>query len=110
MNSYGAQALNHWRQNRPHEYSQIPDPQRHFSSLGNQIELQIEQLTASLAGEDPPGEPYLSKLTRLQQARTTAERQVLSDLVYGNNTAEEEPQTRTEPRWEPITISPSEPA
>ena len=81
MNRYGRQAHQHWTQWRASELSQIPDQETFFSSLGLEVENQIDQLAAQLAGADPFGEQYLAKLGRLRMARLMAEEQVLHETV-----------------------------
>jgi hypothetical protein len=66
---------------RPTEVSQIPDQETFFSNLGLEVETQIDQLAAELAGTDPAGEQYLAKLGRLRMARLMAEEQVLHEVV-----------------------------
>ena len=46
-----------------------------------QAEAQIDQLAADLAGDDPGGEGYLEKVGRLRMSRTTAESQVLREMI-----------------------------
>lgn len=78
---YGAQARAHWTQWRPTQLAQIPDPEAFFTELGEQVELQVDQLASDLAGQDVPGETYLAKVGRLRMARFDAEAQILRDLV-----------------------------
>ena len=81
MNRYGRQAQEHWVKWRPHQLSQIPDPEAFFSSLGLQVETQVDLLARDLAGDDPGGEGYLQRVGRLRMARLDAEAQVLRELV-----------------------------
>ena len=81
MNRYGRQAQEHWVKWRPHQLSQIPDPEAFFSSLGLQVETQVELLARDLAGDDPSGEGYLQKVGRLRMARLDAEARVLREMV-----------------------------
>jgi hypothetical protein len=81
VNRYGRLAERHWAKWRPTELSQIPDPEEFFSRLGLEVETQVDQVAAELAGADPGGEDYLAKLGRLRMARFTAESQVLRELV-----------------------------
>jgi hypothetical protein len=81
MNRYGRQAQEHWVKWRPHQLSQIPDPEAFFSSLGLQVETQVELLARDLAGDDPSGEGYLQKVGRLRMARLDAEAQLLREMV-----------------------------
>ena len=81
MNRYGRQAQEHWVKWRPQQLSQIPDPEAFFSSLGQQVETQVDLLSRDLAGDDPGGEGYLQKVGRLRMARLDAETQVLREMV-----------------------------
>ena len=81
MNKYGAMARHHWRQFLPMRYSQIEDPDSFFSSLGDQVQERVEELSAALAGDDPPAEQYLQKLKRLNMASANAESQALRELA-----------------------------
>ena len=82
MNGYGQLAQEHWKQNRPAAFSMIPDPEAFFSTLGNQISSQVEELADRLAGPDQLGEGYLEKIGRLNAAKSQAEELVLAELVY----------------------------
>ena len=81
MNRYGRQAHEHWAKWRPNQLSQIPDPDSFFTELGEAVETQIEALQIALAGDDPGGEDYLTKVGRLRMARFDAEGQVLREMV-----------------------------
>ncbi|GAB7192794.1 hypothetical protein NUM3379_35030 [Kineococcus sp. NUM-3379] len=93
MNKYGRIAHEHWTKFRPQELAKIESPTDFFSTLGQQIEDQVVELTPTLAGADPAGEDYLQKVGRLNAARQQAEEQVLTDLVWEsgpNETSESE--------------------
>jgi hypothetical protein len=79
VNQYGAIAEKHYRTFLPSQYSQL-DP-GYFTSLGEQIEAQIDDLTTTLAGDDPPEETYLDKLGRLNAARQMARERVLAQML-----------------------------
>ncbi|WP_238323877.1 hypothetical protein [Salinispora pacifica] len=81
MNQYAAQAMSHWRSHLPNRYRQIEDPDEFFTELGEQIAQQIEELSRTLAGPDPEQETYLSKVGRLNNARLSAEGQVLREML-----------------------------
>jgi hypothetical protein len=81
MNYYGEMARDHWARWLPARYTAIENPDSFFSDLGNQAEARIDALADELAGNDPPGEGYLSKAGRLGQARKQAEEIVLAELV-----------------------------
>ncbi len=81
MNRYGLMAQRHWAQWLPQRYAMISEPDSYFSTLGQEVETQIEELTLELAGDDQPGEEYLAKAGRLTAARSRAEEIVLPERV-----------------------------
>ena len=81
MNYYGEMAREHWARWLPNRYATIPNPDSFFSDLGSQAEARIDALADQLAGNDQPGEGYLSKAGRLGQARRQAEEIVLTELI-----------------------------
>lgn len=81
MNSYGRQAQQHWQQHLPHQYSQIPNPQTFFATMGETIAQQIEDLTEQIAGPDRPDEGFMGKLGRLNMARTEATIEVMRETL-----------------------------
>ena len=93
MNRYGLMAQRHWAQWLPQRYATISEPDSYFSTLGQEAERQIEELTLELAGDDQPGEQYLAKAGRLTAARSRAEEIVLPQRVL----PAPEPQTSEDP-------------
>ena len=93
MNRYGLMAQRHWAQWLPQRYATISEPDSYFSTLGQEAETQIEELTLELAGDDQPGEEYLAKAGRLTAARSRAEEIVLPQRVL----PAPEPQTSEDP-------------
>jgi hypothetical protein len=81
MNEYGRMAREHWKRWLPQRYSQIEDPNSFFSTLGEQVSTRIADLTLDLAGEDPPGETFMDKLGRHNNARQRAREMVLPETV-----------------------------
>ena len=77
MNRYGLMAQRHWAQWLPQTYATISEPDSYFSTLGQEVAKQIEELTLELAGDDQPGSEYLAKAGRLTAARSRAEEIVL---------------------------------
>src|SRR2546430_16911776 len=65
MNRYATMAERHWRRWLPSRVAAMEDPSSFFSSLGEEVAEEIEDLTMELAGADPPGESYLDKAGRL---------------------------------------------
>jgi hypothetical protein len=118
MTDYGAMARRHWERWLPHRYSQIPDPTEFFSTLGQQVEQEIDDLALELEGRDEPGETYLAKVGRLNNARMRAREIVLPEQVLlppepGTDPDEETDQTATSggsaQGWSPSEGIPLEP-
>jgi hypothetical protein len=86
-------AQRHWAQWLPTRYATISEPDSYFSTLGQEVAQQIEDLTLELAGDDQPGEEYLAKAGRLTAARSRAEEIVLPQRVL----LAPEPQTSQDP-------------
>jgi hypothetical protein len=81
MNQYAVMARRHWRRHLPQRTASLRDPTRFFTQLGAEVEQEIQELAAALAGDDPPGETYLAKVGRLRMARLQAEEQILAERV-----------------------------
>ena len=81
MNKYGTQAQTHWRDYLPERYAQITNPETFFTEMGERAANEIADLEVQLAGEDSPGEGYLGKVGRLNNARSRAEEMVLREEV-----------------------------
>jgi hypothetical protein len=54
MNRYGRLARDHWKSTDPGRFSQIQDPEKFFSDLGETVEFQIQDLQLHLAGRIRP--------------------------------------------------------
>ena len=74
--------MRHWQEFDPARFQAIEDPQEFFTTLGAEVEQEIETLAAALAGPDRVGETYLEKVGRLNMARLQAEEAVLSQLIW----------------------------
>lgn len=82
MNQYGTMAMRHWRDWLPERFEQIDNPREFFSTLGEQLAEQIEELADQLAGADSPGECYLDEVGRLNVARKQAEEKILAEYAF----------------------------
>jgi len=111
MNEYGQMALDHWQRWLPQRFSQIEDPNSFFSTLGDQVATRIADLTLELAGEDPPGETFMTKLGRLNNAAQRARETVLPETVLLEpETDEDDPQPQqTTAEWVPMREDPNHP-
>lgn len=81
MNRFGKLAQDQWKELAPAAYAMIDDPSRHFSTLGEQAEAAWIELSDELAGPDVPGETYLEKIGRLNNARKRAEEVIQADWL-----------------------------
>lgn len=81
INRYGRFALRAWQELAPQALRQIPNPNLHFSRLGEEAELQVAELALQIAGFDVPGETYLGKVGRLNAAKLQAEEIVRVEML-----------------------------
>jgi len=83
MNRYGDMAISHWQRTDPARFQAIPESERvaFFTELGERAESEIRALADAIAGSDRPGETYLQKVGRLNQARLDAESEVLREMI-----------------------------
>jgi len=95
MNKYSRIAKKHWTEFRPLALAELPESEREefFSTLGEQMEARIINLTIQLEGSDTPGEGYLEKVGRLNAAKMQAEEIVLADQVYSTVEDDEDEET-----------------
>lgn len=81
MNKYGTLAQQMWQQLAPSALAAIEDPNRHFSTLGEEALEQVTSLTIELQGSDLPGETYFQKVGRIENAKLRAEEIVQEELL-----------------------------
>lgn len=113
MNRYGQMAWDHWRRWRPRMLSGIKDPQTFFSTLGQETELEIDELAQQIAGADRHGETTLAKTARLREARITAESDLLPLRILlppENEDSDENPEQGSRlGQWVEDQIDPEDP-
>jgi hypothetical protein len=115
MNHYGAQARKHWQEYLPQRYATLSDPSSYFSTLGEQAATQIEHRTRELAGPDQPGEGYLDKVGRLNNAKMRAEEEILPELILiapesdDPDPDSDQPSAATASEWVPTVEDPTHP-
>ncbi len=99
MNRYGAMARRHWAQWLPGRYAAVSDPDSFFTTLGEDVARQVENLTEELAGDGRPGEGYLVRVGRLNASRTQAEEIILPErvLLAPEPAASQDPQEDDQP-------------
>ena len=81
MNRYGVIAQRHWAQWLPRQYASISDPESFFTTLGEEVARQIDDLTDELVGEIRQSDSYLAHVGRLFAARAIAEELILPQRV-----------------------------
>jgi len=81
VNRYGVMAQRHWTRGLPRQYAAISDPDSFFTTLGEEVARQIEDLTYELAGETGPGNSYLARVGRLVAARAIAKELILPQRI-----------------------------
>jgi hypothetical protein len=82
VNRYGLIAQRYWTTYLPSRVAALPDPERFFTDVGEEIVEMVLSLEDDLAGPDIPGEEYLAKVGRLRNGRKRAEEVALAELVY----------------------------
>ena len=81
MNRYGVIAQRHWARWLPKQYATISDPESFFTTLGEEVARQIDDLTDGLAGETGHGDSYLARVGQLVAVRAIAEELILPQRV-----------------------------
>jgi hypothetical protein len=81
MNRYGVVAQQHWARWLPRQYAAICDPDSFFTTLGEEVARQIDDLTDELISEIRQGEGYLAQVGRLFAACVVAEELILPQRV-----------------------------
>jgi hypothetical protein len=91
MNRYGRQLMRQMQQSDPARFASLPDPDQHFTIVGEQLAVEIEQLAQSIAGPDRPGETYLEKVGRLNMARLNAESDLIAEAMIRDPEIDQRP-------------------
>jgi hypothetical protein len=81
MNRYGVTAQRHWARWLPSQYAAISDPESFFTTLGEEVARQTDDLTDELVGEIRQSYSYLAHVGRLFAARAIAEELILPQRV-----------------------------
>jgi hypothetical protein len=81
VNRYGVTAQRHWARWLPKQYAAISDPENFFTTLGEEVARQIDDLTDELADEIRQSDSYLADVGRLFAARAIAEELILPQRV-----------------------------
>jgi hypothetical protein len=78
-------AQRQWETIAPGRVATLPNPIRFFADLAETLLAEVSDLAATLAGPDPVGESYLSKVARLRTARREAEEIVMRQLMWAGD-------------------------
>jgi hypothetical protein len=81
MNRYGVIAQRHWARWLPKQYAAISNPDSFFTTLGEEVARQIDDLTDELVGEIKQSDSYLAHVGRLFAAHAIAEELILPQRV-----------------------------
>jgi hypothetical protein len=81
MNRFGRIAQQRWQTLAPSAYARIEDPNRHFSTLGEEAEKAWIDLADQLIGPDGPQETYWGKVGRINNARHRAQELIEADWL-----------------------------
>src|SRR5207247_498548 len=81
VNRYGVMAQRHGARWLPKQHAAISDPESFFTTLGDEVARQIDDLTDELAGEIKQSDSYLAHVGRLFAARAIAEELILPQQV-----------------------------
>ena len=81
VNRYGVMAQRHWARWLPKQHAAISDPESFFTTLGDEVARQIDDLTDELVGEIRQNDSYLAHVGRLFAARAIAEELILPQRV-----------------------------
>jgi hypothetical protein len=84
MNRYGVIAQRHWARWLPKQYAAIIDPDSFFTTLGEKVAREIDDLTDELVGEIKQSDSYLAHVGRLFAARAIAEELILPQRVLSD--------------------------
>jgi hypothetical protein len=81
VNRYGVMARRHWARWLPRQYAAIGDPESFFTTLGEEVARQIDDLADDLADETGRGDSYLARVGQLIAARAIAEELILPQRI-----------------------------
>lgn len=103
LNRFGKFALEAWSTLAPTALSQIPDPQRHFSALGEQAFSAWVDLWPQLVEPDVPGEDTFAKVGRIEAAKMQAEEMIRAEwLTPAEDQQDDDPGEGPDPMAEVI--------
>ena len=112
VNQYGVMAQQHWARWLPRQYSAIGDSDSFFTTLGDEVARQIDDLTDELAGEIGQGDSYLARVGQLLAARAIAEELILPQRVLpeAEQATDDDQEVRPECGERPVVVDRSHPS
>ena len=84
MNTHGQHAMETMKNHDPETYAQIQNPEEYFSTLGQQIQEQIEDVMVGLIKSDTMGRSTLEILGERNMARFRAREIVYQEMIYSS--------------------------
>ncbi|MDO5752463.1 hypothetical protein [Arthrobacter sp.] len=84
MNTHGQHAMETMKNHDPETFSQIPNPEDYFSTLGKQIQEQIEELMPQLLPPRTSDQDTLEVLGGINMARFRAREMVYQEMIYSS--------------------------
>lgn len=81
MNDLGRIVMGHWERFRPKELMSLREPESYFTTVGEQAEQDVLQISEEILRSQPASEDYLAEVSRRTTARATAREMVLADLL-----------------------------
>ena len=84
MNTHGQHAMETMKNHDPETFAQIPNPEEYFSTLGKQIQDQIEDVMDGLIIRNTVGKSTLEILGERNMAKFRAREIVYQEMIYSS--------------------------
>ncbi len=84
MNTHGQHAMETMKNHDPETFSQIPNPEEYFSTLGQQIQEQIWATTEGLLPQRTEGQTAMEFIGLSNMARFRAREIVYQEMIYSS--------------------------
>lgn len=84
MNTHGQHAMETMKNHDPETFSQIPNPEEYFSTLGQQIQEQIWSTTESLLPQRTENQTEMEFIGLSNMARFRARETVYQEMIYSS--------------------------
>lgn len=90
MNTHGRHAMDTMKNHDPKSFSEIQNPEAYFSTLGTQIQEQIEIMMPQLLPPRTADQSTLDVLGGINMARVRARELVYQEMIYASLPPEED--------------------